>query len=198
MRTILRGSLTLALLALGSSSAFAQLDVGDSGLAACSQIDALSKAGNYSAAHQKAEACLQALDQKLQGEVGKLFPQTVAGWTRGNLEQNTVAGFNNISATYKKAAHSATVSLTAGNVGGGAVGGLLGGLARMGMQAGQQVKVAGLPASVQTDGTIAVTLDSGAFLTFKSPAFSDQKSALAGLGDLVNAFPVAQINKILH
>jgi hypothetical protein len=198
VRTILRGSLTLALLLLGCSSAFAQLDVGDSGLNACSQIDSLSKAGNYSAAREKAQACLQALDQKLQGEVGKLFPQTVAGWTRGGLEQNTVAGFNNITATYKKATQSATVSLTAGSVGGGAIGGLLGGMARLGMQAGQQVKVAGLPASVQTDGTIAVTLESGAFLTFKSPAFSDQRSALAGLGDLVNAFPVAQINKVLR
>jgi hypothetical protein len=196
VRTVLRGSLTLALLVLGCSSAFAQLDVGDSGLSACAQIDGLSKAGKYSAAHEKAQACLQALDQKLQGEVGKLFPQTVAGWTRGALEQNTVAGFNNITTTYKKATNSATVSLTGGSAGGGAIGGLLGGMARIGMQAGQQVKVAGLPASVQTDGTIAVTLTSGAFLTFKSPAFSDQKSALAGLGDLVNAFPVAQINNI--
>jgi hypothetical protein len=198
VQTILRGSLTLALLLVGCASAFAQLDVGDSGLSACSQIDALSKAGNYSGAHAKAQACLQALDQKLQGEVGKLFPQAVAGWNRGALEQNTVAGFNNITTTYKKAANTATVSLTAGNAGGGAIGGLLGGIARMGMQTGQQVKVAGLPASVQTDGTIAVTLDSGAFLTFKSPAFSDQRSALAGLGDLVNAFPVAQINKTLR
>ena len=197
MRTILRGSLTLAFLALGCSSAFAQLDVGNGGLAACSQIDALSKAGNYSAAKEKAQACLEAIDQKLQGEVGKLFPQTVAGWTRGDLEQNTVAGFNNITATYKKAAHSATVSLTGGSGGSGSMGGFLGGIAKLGMQAGQQVKVAGLPAAVQTDGTIAVTLDSGAFLTFKSPAFSNQQSALAGLGDLVNAFPVAQINKTL-
>jgi hypothetical protein len=186
------------LLVLGSSSAFAQLDVGDSGLNACSQIDTLSKAGNYSAAHDKAKACLEALDQKLQSQVGKLFPQTVAGWTRGNLDQNTVAGFNNISATYKKATHSTSVSLTAGGAGGGAIGGLLGGMARLGMQAGQQVKVAGLPASVQTDGTIAVTLDSGAFLTFKCPDFPDQHSALAGIGDLVNGFPVAEINKVLH
>ena len=198
MRTILRGSLTVALLALGCTSAFAQLDVGDSGLNTCSQIDALSKAGNYADARAKAQACLQALDQKLQGQVSKLFPQSVAGWTRGNLDQNTVAGFNNVSSTYKKGTHSATVSLTAGNLGGGTLGGLLGGVARMGMQAGQQVKVAGLPASVQTDGTIAVTLDSGAFLTFKCPDFPDQRSALAGIGDLVNAFPVAQINKILH
>ena len=97
VQTILRGLLTLALLVVGCASAFAQLDVGDSGLNACSQIDGLSKAGNYSAAHAKAQACLQALDQKLQGEVGKLFPQAVAGWTRGALEQNTVAGFNNIT-----------------------------------------------------------------------------------------------------
>ena len=114
------------------------------------------------------------------------------------MDQNTVAGFNNITATYHKGQHSADVSLTAGSAGAGAIGGLLGGIARMGMQSGQQVKVAGLPASVQTDGTIAVTLESGAFLTFKSAEFSNQQSALAGLGDLVNAFPVAQINKTLH
>jgi hypothetical protein len=197
MRTMIAGGLALGLLLAGARNAMAQLDVGDSGLNACSQIDSLSKAGNYSAAHEKAQACLTALDQKLQGEVGKQFPQTVAGWTRGNLQQNTVAGFNNVSATYKKQTYSADVSLTAGSGGSGSLGGLIGGIARMGMQAGQQVKVAGLPASVQTDGTIAVTLDSGAFLTFKSAAFSDQKSALAGLGDLVNAFPVAQINKTL-
>ena len=198
MRTMITGGLALVLLLAGAQSALAQLDVGDSGLNACSQIDSLSKAGNYSAAHEKAQACLEALDQKLQGEVGKQFPQTVAGWTRGNLQQNTVAGFNNVSATYKKDKHSASVSLTAGSGGTGSLGSLLGGLARAGMQNGQQVKVAGLPASVQSDGTIAVTLQSGAFLTFKSPDFSDQKSALAGLGDLVNAFPVAQINKTLR
>jgi hypothetical protein len=192
------GGLALVLLLAGARQAMAQLDVGDSGLGACSQIDALSKAGNYSAAHAKAQACLEALDQKLQGEVGKQFPATVAGWTRGNLQQNTVAGFNNVSASYRKDKHSAEVSLTAGTGGNGSLGGLLGGIARAGMQTGQQVKVAGLPASVQTDGTIAVTLDSGAFLTFKCPDFADQKSALAGLGDLVNAFPVAQINKTLR
>jgi hypothetical protein len=198
MRTMSSGGLALLLLLGAAHNALAQLDVGDSGLKSCSQIDGLSKAGNYSAAHEKAQACLAALDQKLQGEVGKLFPETVAGWTRGNLQQNTVAGFNNITATYKKDKHSAEVSLTAGSGGSGTLGGLIGGIARVGMQAGQQVKVAGLPASVQTDGTIAVTLESGAFLTFKSPGFSDQKSALAGLGDLVNAFPVAQINKTLR
>ena len=52
-----------------------------------------------------------------------------------------------------------------------------------------------MPASVQPDGTISVTLEDGSFLTFSSSSFSDQDSALQGLGDLVNAFPVAEINK---
>jgi hypothetical protein len=197
VRMIIRGSLMLVLLAAGVPSAYAQLDVGDSGLGACSQIDALSKAGNYSAAHEKAQACLQALDQKLQGQVSKLFPQAVSGWTRSSLEQNAVAGFNNISANYKKGTHTAEVSLT-GSAGGNGMGSLLGGFARLGMQAGQQIKVAGLPAAVQSDGTIAVTLTSGAFLTFKCSDFNTQQAALSGIGDLVNAFPVAQINSTLH
>lgn len=194
MRLIIRGSLTLIVLVAGVSSAFAQLEVGGTGLNACAQIDALNKAGNYSGAHDKAQTCLDAIDQKMQGEVSKLFPQTVSGWTRASLQQNTVAGFNNITATYKKATHTTEVSLTKGSGGSGSIGGLLGGFARIGMQAGQQVKVAGLPAAVQTDGTVAVSLTSGAFLTFKCPDFSTQQSALSGIGDLVNAFPVAQIN----
>ena len=60
------------------------------------------------------------------------------------------------------------------------------------------MRVAGLPATVQPDGTITVTLEDGSFLTFSSPSFSTQETALAGLGDLVNAFPVADINKALQ
>jgi hypothetical protein len=60
------------------------------------------------------------------------------------------------------------------------------------------VRVAGLPATVQPDGTIAVTLEDGSFLTFSSSKFSTQETALAGLGELVNAFPVAAINKALQ
>jgi hypothetical protein len=44
------------------------------------------------------------------------------------------------------------------------------------------------------DGSITVTLESGSILTFSSGNFSDQDSALAGMGDLVNAFPVADIS----
>ena len=45
---------------------------------------------------------------------------------------------------------------------------------------------------------ISVTLEDGSFLTFSSPSFDSQESALAGLGDLVNAFPVAEINQALQ
>jgi hypothetical protein len=181
-------------------AAHAQLEVGGGLLDSCSQIDSLRKSGDVTGAHAKAQACLQGLEQELQSQVGGAFPTEVAGWKRTNVEQNQALGFTNVSATYEKGDTSAIVSLTggAGGSGGGAsLGGLLGGIARLGLQSGQQVRVGGLPASVQADGTIAVTLENGSFLTFMSTSFDDQESALAGLGELVNGFPVADINQML-
>jgi len=189
--------LILAFVALPAQYALAQLEVGGSLLDSCSQIDGLRKSGNFAAAKEKALQCIQGLDQQTQGDVSKSFPADVAGWKRTGIEQNQALGFNNITATYKKATHTATVSLTGGQSG-NALGGLLGGIARMGAQAGQQVRVAGLPAAVQPDGGISVSLEKGSFLIFKSSEFHDQQSALAGLGELVNAFPVAEINKKLQ
>jgi hypothetical protein len=166
----------------------------------CSRIDDLRKSGDVSAARDAARLCLQGLEQEIEGQVTKFFLPSVAGWTRTSLEQNRAMGISNIAATYKKGAVFAEVSLT-GGAGGGAgaepsFGGMLGDFARLGMQqSGKQVKVAGLPASVQPDGIITVTLEAGSFLTFQSSAYGDQDSALAGLGDLVNEFPVADINK---
>ena len=184
----------------GAPLVSAQLEVGGSALDNCSQIDALRKAGNYTEARDKAQACLDALEQEVTGSVGKLFSTNVAGWTRTNMEQNNVLGFTNVTATYKKGEQEATVALTGtGGSGGGGLGGLLGGFARAGLAgSGQQVRVGGLPASVQPDGTITVTLEDGSFLTFSSSSFTTQEAALAGLGDLVNAFPVAEINKALQ
>jgi hypothetical protein len=55
-----------------------------------------------------------------------------------------------------------------------------------------------LPGSVQADGTITVTLEDGSILTFACPEFGTADEALAGIGDLVNAFPVAEINQKLQ
>jgi hypothetical protein len=180
-------------------TAEAQLEVGASGAEVCAQIDGLRKAGNLSEARAKAQQCLEGLDQEVNGAAGKYFLQEVAGWKRTKIDQNQALGFNNISASYEKDGHTATVSLTGGGSGaGGGLGGVLGGIARLGIKAsGKQVKVAGLPASVQPDGNITVTLEDGSFLTFVSPDFHDADAALAGIGDLVNAFPVAEINKKL-
>ena len=187
-------------LLIAAPTAFAQLEVGGSALDNCAQIDPLRKAGNLTEARDKAQICLEALEQEVTGSVGKLFSAEIAGWARTNIEQNAVLGFTNVTATYRKGESTATVALTGtGGGGGGGLGGLLGGFARAGLAGtGQQVRVAGLPASVQPDGTITVTLEDGSFLTFNSPSFKSQETALAGLGDLVNAFPVADINNALQ
>jgi hypothetical protein len=194
-----RYGLLAGVLLVTLSPAVAQLEVGGSVLDNCSQIDALRKAGNLTEARDKAQVCLDALEQEITGSVGKLFSADVAGWKRTNIEQENALGFSNVTATYTKGETTATVALTGTGGDGGGLGGLLGGFARAGLAGtGQQVRVAGLPATVQPDGTITVTLEDGSFLMFSSPNFSTQETALSGLGDLVNAFPVADINKALQ
>ena len=103
-----------------SSAVVAQLEVGGSALDNCSQIDALRKAGNLTEARDKAQVCLEALEQEVTGSVGKLFSAEVAGWTRTNIQQENVLGFSNVTATYTKGETMATVALTGtGGDGGG-------------------------------------------------------------------------------
>jgi len=191
--------LVLAMAATGAlQTAEAQLEVSGSG-DSCAQIESLRKAGKVGEARTQAQACLDALNQEANGAVAQLFPATVAGWKRTDIQENQALGFTNVSSMYEKSGHSATVSLTGGNAGGGAIGAALGGLAKFGVKAGggKQVKVAGLAGSVQPDGSVMVTLDDGSFLGFSSADFHGADEALAGLGDLINGFPVADINKKL-
>jgi hypothetical protein len=196
MRTLIGAAVVAA--GLAASTAYGQLEVGGDLLSNCAQIERQRQAGNVNEALNSARLCLQGLEQEVTGEIGRFFPQEVAGWRRTSFDQNSVFGFTNISADYAKGDDRATVSLTREAAGGGGLGlgGLLGGLARAGLaQAGKQVRVGGLPASVQPDGTISVSLEDGSFLTFSSSDYGDADSALAGIGDLVNAFPVADLNK---
>ena len=100
---------------------------------------------------------------------------------------------------------SVNVTLTGAVGGGGAgagglggLGGLFGGLAQsVLLQSGQQVTVAGIPSTVQPDGNLVVPLEDGSFLTFMSPDLNSVDDALSGMGDLVDDFPVAEINAAL-
>jgi hypothetical protein len=196
MRNKIGGFIVAGAFILGLQAAQAQLEVTGDLVDNCTGIDELYESGDIAAARDKAQLCLQGLEEELLGEVATFFLPEVAGWTRTGLEQNRAMGLSNISAIYTKDDVQTNVSLT-GGAGGSEMdlGGMLGGIARMGMQSGQQVRVGGLPASVQPDGSVVVTLENGSFLTFESSAFSDPDSALEGMGDLINAFPVADINK---
>ncbi len=180
-------------------AAFAQLELGGNLTDNCAQIDALQRAGKLTEAREKASLCLQGIEQALQGRVGAHFRTEIAGWKRTSYDETMAMGFANISADYEKNGETVTVSLTRGAGGDTAgLGQLLGGFARMGMLgAGRSVRVGGLPGTVQEDGTVMVALDGGSFLTFSGSSFSDPNSALAGMGDLIDAFPVAAINEAL-
>jgi hypothetical protein len=184
--------------------ALAQLEIGGDLLDNCAQIDALQNAGNYSEARDKARLCLDGLEQQLVGEVGQFFLPQVGEWTRTDFEENSAMGFTNISAEYEKGNFSVNVSLLGTSGGGssgglGDLGGLFGGIAQSALlQSGKQVTVAGLPSTVQPDGTLTVPLQDGSMLTFESSDFDSADDALSGMGDLVNDFPVADINAALQ
>ena len=189
--------LSVALTVIVAPPALAQLDLGGDMLDNCAKIAGLQEDEKYSEARAAARLCLEALDKKLEGAVGQYFLNDVAGWRRTSFEQNNAMGFAVTSASYKKDGTTANVSLT-GGTGGGAGFGALSSLTSFGMmQTGRKVKVAGLPASVNPDGTIMVTLEDGSFLNFDSPDFNDADSALAGIGSVINEFPVADINQTL-
>ncbi len=197
MKKTLTGLTTAVLLSMTLPPAHAQLEVGGDLLDNCSRIDELQKNGEYSEARNLARLCLDGLDQKLEGEVGEYFLEDVAGWKRTSFEQNKTMGLSITTARYEKGGVSADVSLTGGAGSSGGLG-AFGGLAAMGMlQSGRQVRVGGLPATVNPDGTILVTLEDGSFLSFQSRNYNDADSALEGIGPLVNEFPVAEINRTL-
>lgn len=179
---------------LAAAPAGAQLEVGGDLMDECARIQKLVEAEDYGAARRATRDCLEALEQQFEGEIAALFPQEVAGWTRSSFEQNKAMGFSNTSAGYRKGDRRVDVSMT-----GGSSMNALGSFAAMGMmQAGRQVRVAGLPAIVGNDGKILVTLENGSLLNFESTAFKTADAALEGMGDLVDAFPVAELNAALN
>ena len=198
------GVLVALLTVISANKVLAQLEVGGDLLDNCAEIDALQNAGNFTEARDKARLCLEGLEQQLVGEIGQFFLEQIGDWARTSFEQNQVMGFTNITAVYEKDNIAVDVSLTgqAGGGGGGALGGLggiFGGIAQSAiLQSGQQVTVAGLPSSVTPDGVLNVPLEDGSILTFMSSDIDTADAALAGMGDLVNDFPVADINAALQ
>jgi hypothetical protein len=198
----MKSQLTIAALAaFAIQGAMAQLELGGTLLENCGEIEALKNAGDFAQARDKAQLCLEGLDRELVGAIGLFFREEIGDWTRVSFEQNEVMGFNNISAVYRKGDISVNVALL-GQAGGGrgavgrGLGELLGGLAQQAarQQGGRQVTVGGRPAAVAPDGTLTVSLENGSMLSFESRSFNSPDAALQGMGDLVNDFPVREIN----
>jgi len=180
-------------------AANAQLHVGGDAMDMCSKIEGLRKADKMTEARDAARRCLEGLEKELEGEVGTLFLEEISGWKRTRFEQNNALGMRNVSAAYTKGGKTIRVSLLGGSGGGGGLAGALGGMARMGMMGNSQrdVSVAGLPTSILPDGQMMVTLKDGSLLTFECSAFSTPDTALDGMGEFINEFPVKDINRIL-
>jgi len=185
-------------LILFSLPAYAQLEVGGGLLDNCNQIDALVKDEKFPEAKEKTALCLEGIEQELSSEIGSYFHEEIGDWTRTSLDKNQAMGFSNISARYEKGSDTVNISLTGSTGGNSGLGGLLGGLAQSGMMGGgKQVTVAGIPSTISPEGDLMVPLEDGSILMFESSDFNSADAAIDGMGDLINDFPVADINEKL-
>jgi hypothetical protein len=106
----------------------------------------------------------------------------------------------NVAARYTKGDIRVDVNLTGtGGSAAGGLGGVFGGIAQSALlQSGRQVTVGGIRSVLQNDGTLMVPLGDGSFLNFSSSDLDSADAALQGMGDLINEFPVADINAALQ
>jgi hypothetical protein len=162
----------------------------------CSGVMKLVEKGDYKAALTEARFCVEVLEQKMQGAVTAHFSESVAGWTRNDLREESVLGMSNITAEYSKGDATLTVSLIGGQGSGGAFGGALGSIAQMGMmQSGKRVRIQGLPATIDPQGKVTIQLNDGAFISVSSPQYQQQDTALEALEPFLDAFPFSKINE---
>ena len=179
------------------ASASAQLDVGGSLLDACKEIEKLRLKGDIPGAKKAASDCLEGLERETDKSIGQYFLEEIAGWKRVRFEQNVAMGIRNANAEYEKDGVRVRVTFMSGG-GGRGIGSAISSFARMGIVGGgRQVTIAGLPANVLPDGTVLVTFGDDSSLNFESSAYQTAEESLAGMGDLIDKFPVADMRKEL-
>jgi hypothetical protein len=181
---------TVLSLVIVSGAALSQEKPEDS----CGKIMEYYKAGDLEGATEEAQWCLEALQAVKQGRAGEFFKADVAGWKRGELQQNNALGFAMTEAPYSKGDKSLTVSLMGSAGGANSLGGFLGGLAQAGIgAAGQRSRIQGHTAVAMSESgsnQLMITLESGGSLNIaSSDASMDEVKAFA------EAFPITELDE---
>ncbi|MET0067470.1 MAG: hypothetical protein ABW076_14075 [Candidatus Thiodiazotropha sp.] len=184
MREYTRGLTAIALLALSMNVAAE----GDPA-AYCNQAAKLYQEDDIAGAVEEAKWCLESLEQLQQSRKSERFPKDVAGWNRGEIEQNKMMGFSNISTEYNKGDKMIEASYTSGGGGMGAM------FSQMGLAGGgKKIRLGRYTGMVMEEGSrneIMISLK----MTPGMLNLSSSSASLEELSKFAKAFPVSDIDQ---
>ena len=163
--------------------------------ALCNSAAQLFKEGDIDGALEEARWCVNQLEQLKQNQTAKFFKDNIAGYSAGELSQQSAMGMTVTERAYSKGNEEITVSLT-----GGASSGAMGAfsaLAQLGGMAGNnKIRIQRRTALVNQDGdetSIMVTLKSGGMLNFAS--YNNSKDKVIAFA---KAFPIKELDQSLQ
>ncbi len=155
----------------------------------CKRAAKLFEEDDIPGAVEEAKWCLESLEQLQQARQSDRFPQDVAGWKRGEIEQNKMMGFSNISTEYSKGEQMIEASYTSGGGGMGAM------FSQMGLAGGgKKVRLGRYTGMVMEEGDrneimISLKMTPGMINLTSSSASLDELTAFA------KAFPISDIDQ---
>lgn len=157
----------------------------------CRNAAELYEDDDLAGAIEEAQWCLDLLKQEQAAKVTSIFPDSINGFSGGELESQNAMGFSSTVRNYTKGDKHISAALS-GNSGG--IMDAFSSLAQLGMGAGmgQKMRIQKRTAMLMTEGNtirIMVTLKNGGMLMFESSNVTkDQMIAFA------KAFPIAELD----
>lgn len=179
----------LSIFTLFTSPAFAAEDPS----ASCGEAVKLFQQQDINGALEEARWCVEALEQLKQQQATSLFPDQIAGFIGGEIQNQKAMGFSMIERNYNKDGQTITVGLNKGS--GQGMGGFAA-IAQMGMMgAGKKLRIQRRMVTDMTEGSsvqFMLSLKSGGMLRFES-SNTDHATVL----DFAQQFPIAELDESL-
>jgi len=192
-RTVL-GGLILTLVG-GAPFATAHAQTADEAATACTEAARLIEDEDLDGALDEAKWCVESLEQLRRQRTLTVFPESVEGFTGGELENQSAMGMTILNRRYDGDEGDVDVALTTGAAGSG-----LAALAQMGMSLGgargkklriQKRTVLDM-SEAEGDAQYLVQLKSGGMLTVSSPTIASEEVL-----EFVRSFPIVELDEAL-
>ena len=164
--------------------------------AACTEAARLIGEGDTDGAMEEAEWCVESLRQVRRQRTQSVFPDAVAGFVGGELDNQSAMGMTMMERTYASDAGEIGVTLATGAAGAG-----LAALAQMGMNLGAagggrklriQKRTVVDMSEEEGQAQYMVQLKSGGMLTVSSPTVPSEDVL-----EFVRAFPIVELDEAL-